>query len=62
MFFETGGKLSNKRYTGEIKTEAVKQVTERGYPVTEVSQWLGVSTHSLYAGLRDHDINFHPAS
>jgi transposase len=27
----------------------VAQITERGYPVAEVSQRLGVSQHSLYA-------------
>jgi transposase len=26
----------------------VRQITERGYPVAEVSQRLGVSQHSLY--------------
>lgn len=40
--------MSSKRYTKEFKTEAVKQVTERGYPVTEVAARLGVSPHSLY--------------
>lgn len=28
------------------------QITERGYPVSEVSQRLGVSRHSLYAWKR----------
>jgi transposase-like protein len=30
----------------------VAQITERGYPVAEVSQQLGVSQHSLYAWKR----------
>jgi len=32
--------------------DAVAQITERGYPVAEVSQRLGVSQHSLYAWKR----------
>jgi len=35
-------------------TEAIKQVIERGYPVAEVSQRLGVSTHSLYAWMKQY--------
>ncbi|PAV24974.1 hypothetical protein CF392_13360 [Tamilnaduibacter salinus] len=40
--------MSSQRYTPEFKDEAVRQVTERGYTVAEVSQRLGVSAHSLY--------------
>lgn len=40
--------MSSKRYTKEFKEEAVKQVAERGYPVTEVAARLGVSAYSLY--------------
>lgn len=36
-------------FSEEFKRDAVAQITERGYPVAEVSQRLGVSTHSLYA-------------
>lgn len=36
------------RFTPEFKEEAVKQVTERGYSVAEVSARIGVSAHSLY--------------
>ena len=32
----------------EFKDEAVRQILERGYSVTEVSERLGVSSHSLY--------------
>ncbi len=44
--------MSNKRYPDEFKIEAVKQVTERGYPVAEVAKRLGVSQHSLYEWLK----------
>ncbi len=40
--------MSKQRYTPEFKDEAVRQVLERGYSVAEVSERLGVSTHSLY--------------
>jgi transposase len=40
--------LSSHRYTPEFKDEAVRQIVDRGYSVTEVSQRLGVSSHSLY--------------
>jgi transposase len=37
-----------KRYTQEFKIEAVKQITERGYSVAEVSDRLSVYTKTLY--------------
>lgn len=40
--------MSSQRYPPEFKDEAVRHVLERGYTVAEVSQRLGVSTHSLY--------------
>ena len=40
--------MSGKRYPEDFKIEAVKQVTERGHPATEVAARLGVSSHSLY--------------
>ena len=46
--------MSSKRYTEEFKIEAVKQVTERSYPVAEVAGRLGVSQHSLYVWLKDY--------
>ena len=35
----------------EFKRDAVQQIRVRGYPVREVSQRLGVSSHSLYKWL-----------
>ncbi len=40
--------MSPPRFTPEFKDEAVRQITERGYSVAEVSARLGVSAHSLY--------------
>jgi len=38
--------MSKLNFTGEFKRDAVRQSTERGYPVAEVSQRLGVSQQS----------------
>lgn len=40
------------RYTAEFKAEAVKQVVERGHPVREVAERLGISTWSLHQWVR----------
>lgn len=40
--------MSKQRFTPEFKEEAVRQVVERGYPVREVAERVGVSAHSLY--------------
>ena len=40
--------MSSQRYTPEFKDEAVRQIVERGYSISEVSEHLGVSSHSLY--------------
>ncbi len=40
--------MSNQRYTPEFKDEAVRQIVDRGYSVAEVSERLGISSHSLY--------------
>jgi transposase len=39
---------SKSNFSEEFKRDAVRQITERGYPVAEVSHRLGVSPHSLY--------------
>ena len=41
--------MNKTNFSDDFKRDAVRQITERGYPVSEVSQRLGVSTHSLYA-------------
>ena len=43
--------MGEVRITEDFKIDAVPEITERGYPVREVSQRLVISTHSLYAGL-----------
>ena len=39
---------SQNRFTGEFKRDAVAQVVDRGYAVSEVADRLDVSTKSLY--------------
>lgn len=40
--------MSTPRFIPEFKEEAIWQIVERGHPVSEVSERLGVSAHSLY--------------
>lgn len=40
--------MGKANFSDEFKRDAVAQIAERGYPVSEVSQRLGVSQHSLY--------------
>ena len=44
--------MGSKRYSPEFKEEAVRQVTERGYSVSDVAARIGVSSHSLYKWIR----------
>ncbi len=41
--------MGKANFSDDFKRDAVAQITERGYPVAEVSQRLGVSRYSLYA-------------
>lgn len=49
--------MGKANFTEEFKTDAIKQITERGYSVGEVSQRLGVSTHSLYAWIKRYSVS-----
>lgn len=40
--------MNSPRFIPEFKEEAVRQIVGLGYSVDEVSERLGVSTHSLY--------------
>jgi len=41
--------MGKGNFSEDFKRDAVAQITERGYPVAEVSERLGVSQYSLYA-------------
>lgn len=45
--------MSTKQYTAEFRAEAIRQVTERGYPPREVAGRLGISRQSMYKWLRE---------
>ncbi len=44
--------MTRPHFTEDFKKDAIKQITERGYSVADVSKRLGVSTHSLYAWMK----------
>ena len=46
--------MSGKRHPEEFKTEAVKQVVDRGYSVASVATRLDITTHSLYAWIKKY--------
>ena len=48
--------MSSKRYPEEFKIEAVKQVTDRGYPAAEVASRLGVSLKSMYDWVKAYSV------
>ncbi len=41
--------MGKANFSDDFKRGAAAQLTERGYLATEVSRWLGVGPHSLYA-------------
>lgn len=47
---------TNQPYREEFKIEAVKQITERGHKVAEVSARIGVSQHSLYKWIKAYGL------
>lgn len=49
--------MSKINFTDEFKLGAVKQVTERGYSVADVSRRLGMSTHSLYSWMKRYNVS-----
>jgi len=47
--------MSSKRYPGEFRIEAVKQVVDRSHSVADVAtEWLDITTHSLYAWIKKY--------
>ena len=54
--------MGKPNFSDEFKRDAVHQITVRGYAVREVSERLGVSTHSLYAWMKKFPGKGQPAS
>jgi transposase len=48
--------MGKGNFTEDFKLDAIKQITERGHSVADVSSRLGVSTHSLYAWLKRYAV------
>ena len=46
--------MKQQRYTDEFRREAIRQVTEKGHPVKEVAERIGVSTYSLYEWIKKY--------
>ena len=46
--------MSDKRYPEKYKSEAVKQVVDRGHTVSSVATRLDITTHSLYAWIKKY--------
>jgi len=49
--------MSKGRFAEEFKLEAVRQVVERGYSVSDVAKRLGVSVQSLYKWVKTYSPN-----
>ena len=53
-----GGRSMKKgKFAEEFKQEAVRQVIERGYTVSDVAKRLGVSIQSLYKWVKEYAPN-----
>ena len=44
--------MGKGNFTEDFRLDAVKQITERGHSVADVSKRLGVSAHSLYGWMK----------
>lgn len=44
--------MGRGNFTEDFKSDAIRQITERGHSVADVSKRLGVSTHSLYGWMK----------
>ncbi len=49
--------MARDKYPEEFKHEAVRQVVERGYTVSDVAKRLGVSVQSLYKWVKAYSPN-----
>lgn len=49
--------MSKSKFADEFKQEAVRQVIERGYTISDVAKRLGVSVQSLYKWVKEYAPN-----
>ena len=52
--------MSGKRYSEGFKTEAVKQVVDRGHSIAGVATRLDITTHSLCAWVKSTALTRQP--
>lgn len=52
----------NKQYTDEFRSEAVKQVIERGFTVVDVASRIGIPKHTLYGWVQAAKKTARPSS
>ena len=53
---------NNRQYTDEFRSEAVKQVLERGFTVVDVAARIGIPKHTLYGWVQAAKKAARPAS
>lgn len=49
--------MAGKRYSEEFRSEAIKQVTERGYSGMAVADRLGIARKTLYGWLKEAGVD-----
>ncbi len=49
--------MGQGKFTEDFKLDSIKQITERGHSVADVSMRLGVSTHSLYSWMKRYAVS-----
>lgn len=54
--------MDKGNFTDEFRLDAIKQITERGYSVADISKRLGVSTHSLYGWMKRYSVSSQSAA
>jgi transposase-like protein len=49
--------MGQGNFTEDFGLDAIKQITERGHSVADVSKCLGVSTHSLHSWMMRYAVS-----
>jgi transposase len=49
--------LGQGKFTEDFKLDSIKQITERGHCVADVSKRLGVCTYSLYSWMKRYAVS-----
>jgi transposase len=49
--------MGQGKFIDDLKLDSIKQITERGHCVADVSMRLGVCTHSLYSWMKRYAVS-----